>query len=672
MWLRRHWQLALGCGLGLGGAGQFAVGAFGRADFDSTVAQRFAGLGYATACLVCVAHLFAIATAGLLTRRPVRLALVTLSAVFWSTLALVLASGVVFRVASGTYITAGVLMFTMNGSDAIAHAAQGEYLRWAIAAITVFLLFVFTGIRTLRAASESPERAGRRDWVLGLGLLVVVSMMWMRRGDTRFLRGMFISGPLLALASSFDAELPRDGRSARGGLESMVFSGPSRAAEQGFRDSVEKTRTDGCEGAPCGRPNVLLFVLESIAPAHLGAFGAARPTPAIDRLIAEGSLMTRAWTTATHSNYAQPAILSSLFPRRRNGLDQYQDLDYPRFLYHDLFHLLGYETATISSQDEDWQGMRRFQNTGTPTFYWYSDDFKGDALDSGVERTVPDEVTTDQVLAWLARPRKGPFALYVNFQGTHFPYTLAKGNPRPYQPDEPDWSSYSYLRYLESDREVVKNRYDNALAHVDRQIARIRAALEDAHLFDDTLVVFTADHGEMFFDRDMVTHGRTLYDIESRVPIALRWPGHVPVERRDEPVSHIDVMPTVAEWLGVPPHPSWQGRSFRERRRAGGPQDAVFLNIQGLRSVDGIVCWPYKLVVDRSGKQAHLFDLAKDPAEAHDVVDAEPAIVAALEDTLTQQFLAQLDYHREDALALRALVFAPRLRTCPLLAPRAP
>ena len=147
---------------------------------------------------------------------------------------------------------------------------------------------------------------------------------------------------------------------------------------------------------------------------------------------------------------------------------------------------------------------------------------------------------------------------------------------------------------------------------------------------------------------------------------------HVPVERRDEPVSHLDVMPTVAEWLGVPPHPSWQGRSFRERRRAGGPQDAVFLNIQGLRSVDGIVCWPYKLVVDRSGKQAHLFDLAKDPAEAHDVVDAEPAIVAALEDTLTQQFLAQLDYHREDALALRALVFAPRLRTCPLLAPRAP
>jgi len=670
MWLRRHWQLALGCGLGLGGAGQLAVGFLGRADFDSTVAQRAAGSVYVTACLVSVAHLYALATVSLLERRRLRLALIALSAVFWSSLALVLAAGVVFRIASGSYITAGVLMFTLNGSDAIAHAAQGEYLRWAIAGVAAFLLFVTACVRVLRGAARLPASGRPRAWTLGLALLLGVSLLWAHRGDTRFSRGMFVSGPLLALASSFDADLTAEAN-PEGGLEPKAPPGPPRGAEVGWREAVARAASEGCGARPCARPNVVLFVLESIAPSHLGAYGAERPTPAIDRLVSEGVLMTRAWTTATHSNYAQPAILSSLFPRRGNGLDQYQDLDYPRFLFHDLFHVLGYDTATISSQDEDWQGMRRFQNTGTPTFYWYSDDYKGDALDSGVERTAPDEATTEQVLAWLARPRSGPFALYVNYQGTHFPYTLAKGNPRPYQPDEPDFSNYSYLRYLESDRDVVKNRYDNALAHVDRQIARVRKALEDAGVLDDTLVVLTADHGEMFFDREMVTHGRTLYDVESRVPVVLRWPGHLAPGRRDEPVSHLDVLPTIAELLHVPAHPSWQGRSFHTPKGADAPKEAVFLNIQGLRFADGVVCWPYKLIVDRTGKQAHLYDLAKDPGEERDLLDAEPTVAGALEDTLTKQFKAQLEYHREEALAERSERFAPRLRTCPALTPAA-
>jgi predicted AlkP superfamily pyrophosphatase or phosphodiesterase len=116
------------------------------------------------------------------------------------------------------------------------------------------------------------------------------------------------------------------------------------------------------------------------------------------------------------------------------------------------------------------------------------------------------------------------------------------------------------------------------------------------------LVVLTADHGELFFDRGMVTHGRTLYDVEARVPIALRWPGRVPVERRDEPVSHLDIMPTVLALLGLSPHPSWQGRSFLVPQPETAQKRAIFLNIQGLRFADAIVCWPYKLMIDRTSK----------------------------------------------------------------------
>jgi hypothetical protein len=83
------------------------------------------------------------------------------------------------------------------------------------------------------------------------------------------------------------------------------------------------------------------------------------------------------------------AILSSLFPRRGTMLDQYGRLDYPRFLSHDLFHQLGYRTATISSQDETWQGMRRFEDTGTPTLFVHAPDYTGQHIDTGTERSCP-------------------------------------------------------------------------------------------------------------------------------------------------------------------------------------------------------------------------------------------------------------------------------------------
>ena len=78
-----------------------------------------------------------------------------------------------------------------------------------------------------------------------------------------------------------------------------------------------------------------MIMLESVTPRHMSSYGYARKTtPELDRLARDGLRWRRAWTTATHSNYAQMAVISSLFPRRGYGLDQYTRLDYPRLLWH--------------------------------------------------------------------------------------------------------------------------------------------------------------------------------------------------------------------------------------------------------------------------------------------------------------------------------------------------
>ena len=148
------------------------------------------------------------------------------------------------------------------------------------------------------------------------------------------------------------------------------------------------------------------------------------------------------------------------------------------------------------------------------------------------------------------------------------------------------------------------------------------------------------------------------------MPVVVHWPGGVAPQRRKDPVSNLDVMPTVAELVGFPSHPSWQGRSFVSPP-TGAEQPAIFMNIQGLRFADAIVCWPYKLILERTGERQHLFDLSRDPAENVDLIEEQPEIAARLADTLSKQLLAQLDYHREEDVAVRQSRFQPRLRRCP-------
>jgi arylsulfatase A-like enzyme len=418
------------------------------------------------------------------------------------------------------------------------------------------------------------------------------------------------------------------------------------------------------------RPNIVMITLESVGANRVGYLGYPRDvTPNLDRIAAESLVLSRAYTTATHSNYAQMAILSSLFPRRGTTLDMYGRLDYPRFLMHDVAFGLGYTTATISSQDESWQGMLRFQTTETPTYYRHSPDFTGEHLDLISEDIAPDHETADAIVKWMHANQTKRFSLYVNFQSTHFPYPIPKDAPRPFVPDEPK-KTFNFVDWDESELGTIQNRYDDALHYVDIQVGRIFDELEADGLLESTILVVTADHGENFFDHDIVTHGRTLFDTEARVPFLIHYPRMVAPERVDKAVSTLDAVPTIVDLMGLPPHPAHQGESVRWLGLPGAERHAaVFMNIQGWKHLDGIVCMPYKLVFDPEEKTTRLYDLERDPKEAHDVASDHPRVVSALRSVLFAQIEAQQRYHQNSdaGKARRAARFAPNMLPCPKL-----
>jgi choline-sulfatase len=164
----------------------------------------------------------------------------------------------------------------------------------------------------------------------------------------------------------------------------------------------------------------------------------------------------------------------------------------------------------------------------------------------------------------------------------------------------------------------------------------------------------------------VVTHGRTLYEGEARIPLLVHWPGRLKPRDVYEPVSHLDILPTLAELAGAKPHPAFQGSSLAEPARLSGKHPAIFMNIQGLVRAESVVCWPWKLIVEKNSRTIQLFDLRDDPEELCDLVEQEPGVAAVLAEVLRKQMKVQVEYHRKTS-QIRTTHFSPRLMGCPQL-----
>ncbi len=567
------------------------------------------------------------------------------------------------RLLLGSNLTVTGIEFFLNSAGHIMNAIRAQYLGYLGLVLLVAALVSAVFAAALRRALRSRlGRVRRAEMGACLAMCSMTCAAVFVPIPTAFGRGVASSSPELALISSMSGPPRRSDGGYRGlqGLVGEAIESPPLSARGEWNELARGVGR---------RPNVVIITLESVAASHMGFLGYDRPaTPHLDRIAERSLVMSHAYTTATHSNYAQMAVISSLFPRRGAALDMYQRLDYPRVLLHDLTHDVGYTTATISSQDETWQGMKRFEDTGTPTHYRHAPDYQGDHLDLVTEDVAPDHATAAEVAKWIGEHAGEPFSVYVNLQSTHFPYPIPNDAPRPFQPSDPK-GTFNYVRWERDELQTVINRYDNALHYVDAQIGVIEAALAEHHLIDDTIVVVTSDHGELFFDHDIVTHGRTLFEGESRVPLLVSYPTVLEPGVDPTPVSTLDVLPTIVELMELPPHPTLQGESFAYLRAGVKRHAAVYMNIQGWKHYDGIVCPPYKLVYDPDSAESTLYDLSKDPGETHDLVKSKPGITERLFTTLRAQLDAQEAYHADDETgrSLRAERFAPRMLPCPTL-----
>jgi choline-sulfatase len=122
--------------------------------------------------------------------------------------------------------------------------------------------------------------------------------------------------------------------------------------------------------------------------------------------------------------------------------------------------------------------------------------------------------------------------------------------------------SYPYPQMTDMDHRLVRAAYWAMIDLIDVQLGRLFQTLRDTGQWDNTLIIFMSDHGEMLGDHGIYLKGPYCYEEAVRVPLLMHMPGKITAGRRDQLVELTDLAPTILDIAGMQPHPGMQGKSL--------------------------------------------------------------------------------------------------------------
>ena len=425
-----------------------------------------------------------------------------------------------------------------------------------------------------------------------------------------------------------------------------------------------------CTG--CARPpNVILINIDDLGWRDLGCYGNARhATPNIDTLCDQGVKFTNAYAASAVCSPTRASLLTGRHPSRngvsdwirpssgrptprvvRDGTEYLDDPERlllvpppPRGLPLEEVTLAealsrdGYATGHIGKWhlggrhalplDQGFDSNQGGQVAGQPASYFDPYDRKGRGLPGLPPRKRGEHLTdreTDEAVRFIWQNRDRPFFLNLWHHAVH----------APLQGRADLVEKYAQLGQRQA-------HYAAMVAGVDESIGTLMGVLDELGLSQNTLVIFTSDNGGRtpLGDNAPLRGGKGLpYEGGLRVPQIIRLPGRIPPAISEEPVTSVDLFPTILEATGSdPPESAIDGTSLLallEGRKASLSRPALYWHYPHywLDEVpySAIRKGRYKLIRRYEGVRLELFDLVDDPGERSDLAPAMPELARALD-----------------------------------------
>jgi arylsulfatase A-like enzyme/Tfp pilus assembly protein PilF len=383
--------------------------------------------------------------------------------------------------------------------------------------------------------------------------------------------------------------------------------------------------------------NVVLITIDTLRADHVGCYGYKQiKTPNIDGLAADGARFERAFSVVPVTLPSHTSMLTGTYPML-SGMHDFSGnkLSPLQPTLASVLKQAGYQTgAVIAAAVLD---SRFGLNRG---FDFYYDHFDFSRLDEAnldqMER--PGNLVADVALDWLekdwlAKNSQKKFFLWMHLYDPHFPY----------HPHEP----YS--------REYAAQPYDGEIAFADEQVGRLLRFLKEKGIYQNTLIVLCGDHGESLGEHGEKTHGFFIYNATMHVPLIIRLPESAAARVIADPVSLVDLMPTVLGAVGLEVPSQVQGRSLLPQIRDARDRDdlhgndlhrddqagrdrvlygetylpRLHFNWSELRASENT---KYHFI---DAPRPELYDLAKDPGEVHNLFTEKKAVAEEMRAKLT-------------------------------------
>lgn len=425
------------------------------------------------------------------------------------------------------------------------------------------------------------------------------------------------------------------------------------------------------------KPNVLLLTIDALRPDHLGCYGSERPTsPNLDALAAESVLFTHAISQGPGTPTSFPALLSGRHVSSDHDRGYCGD---NRELLSQMLQREGFQCACIQTSPFLMtefgynKGYDFFDQSYLPFLVNHKPNRKGGltwqkitplpvrwlvqqglkAVNNMVYRqsSLPANMVTRKIVGWIRSRRKAaeqPFFLFAHYEDVHEPYAPPPEYVKMFAPDKPDARKLMFKGrfrpgHLPWDEvENLARVYDAGIRWVDNWLGILFESLEKDGLYEDTLVIITADHGEGFNEHGFVSHQPLLYNELLHVPLMIKFPGnkHGGIWV-DNPVRHIDIVPTVLDIAGAEISGNLDGMSLLPLIEGTGPGPTfciseAYRHTKALRSV-AVQDRHWKLIrreMDTPEPFHELFHLEADPGERHNLYAARPAVLTTLEEVL--------------------------------------
>ena len=423
----------------------------------------------------------------------------------------------------------------------------------------------------------------------------------------------------------------------------------------------------GVEAQPRRNPPNILFILaDDLGYADLSSYGRRDySTPVLDRLAAEGLLLTQAYSNSAICSPTRVALITGRYhqrlpvglpePLRTESLDPF-GLPERQSTLPGLLQSAGYRTSLVGKWHIGWPPRHGPLRYGYQHFFGIASGavehfthretemgrqgrgglYEGDSV---IERDgYMTDLLADRAIEEVrsAAAAGGPFLLSLHFTAPHWPWQGPNDPPLP--PEASLWHNDGGS--LEIFAEMVRS--------MDRAIGRVLAELERRGAARDTIVVFTSDNGgERFSDTWPLRGGKgELLEGGIRVPLIVRWPGVIRAGRRSEQVmASMDWLPTLAAAAGaaIDPNSPPDGENLLGVLRGQEPERPrqIFWRFRAgdqaaVRDGD----WKYL----RIREQEHLFNLARDPRERANLKERQAAVFERLKSAYAEWNAAMLPY----------------------------